>query len=157
MWWWWLFLSAPFVSLYPVVCLIHTHTVNFLRDYLLPGEVMYVWPPVVSITRASTLSGHPWKLRLPSFYLRPSNKAPAYYSCGIFCVWKKPLIIIIILSSRMSHLTVAHVSCDWRSCVNNATPSVVTELQLYWCYLTALWLLIFKQKSYIRLQTQIHP
>lgn len=61
-----------------------------------------------------------------------SNKAPAYYSCGMFSVSKS--INHLVLSSGMSHLTVLHVSNDCRSRVNNAAVKVLVEPHPCCCF-----------------------
>ena len=74
--------------------------------------------------------------------LSPSpNKAPDYYSCGMFCVSKN--INHHVLSSRMSHPTVLHVSDDWQSCVNNEALSVLTEVQPCSPTRHAFWWMLF--------------
>lgn len=77
----------------------------------------------------------------PSFlFSRNPNKASACYSCGMFSVSKN---INHVLSSRMSHPTVLHVSDDWQSCVNNAAVSILTELQPCCPTRCACWWVLF--------------
>lgn len=115
--------------------LSHTALIS-LRDNLSPGEDVCL-TSTVSITACRQRQRENPRLRPP----RLLKKAPTYYSCGMFCVWKN--INHHVLSSRRSHPTVLCDSDDWQSCVNNAALSVLAELQPCSPTRCACWWMLF--------------